>query len=154
MRTMLLSFESNWFDKLENGETKFEYRKMLPSDAVTVYFYVSRPVMAISGIAHFGEREPLSSWLEKYSDRSADVIMRIKDYLADCNYAVPILDFLKTNKIPIKQLYSDLPTFVVPRMYYYLDNTDLLSYLNQNLRPIAPLMTNSFDAILDEEICN
>ena len=36
MRTILLSFESIWFDKLENGETKFEYRKMLPSDAVTV----------------------------------------------------------------------------------------------------------------------
>lgn len=154
MRTILLSFESNWFDKLENSETKFEYRKMLPSNAVTVYFYVSRPVMAISGIAHFGERESLSTWLEKYSDRSADVIKRIKDYLADCNYAAPVLDFLKTNKITLKQLQNDLPSFKVPRMYYYLDNTDLLSYLNENLRPIAPLLTNTFNAILDVEICN
>lgn len=56
MSTILLSFEPEWFSLLENNIKKFEYRKHFPKGKTTVYFYVSNPVKAITGIAEFDER--------------------------------------------------------------------------------------------------
>ena len=60
MKTILLSFEPEWFHLLESGEKKFEYRKHFPTEQTTAFFYVSVPEKMISGIAVFGEREKLS----------------------------------------------------------------------------------------------
>lgn len=153
MKTILLSFDSTYFEKLEKNEIKFEYRKMLPDDELEVYFYVSRPIKAISGIAHFGKRDELKNWLDYFSDRPKDVISRIEDYLEDCRYVVPILDFQKTNRIPLDKLKIDICNFVVPRMYYYLDNTSTLEYLNNNLIKEGAKHINSFETISNEDIC-
>ena len=48
---------------------------------------------------------------------------------------------------------TDIPSFVVPRMYYYLDNTELLLYLKEKLIPIGPILENSFSVIADDDIC-
>lgn len=153
MRTILLSFDTEWFERLENNRLKFEYRKVLPAGELKVYFYVSSPTKAISGIAHFGDREELSTWLEKYSDRAGEVTERIHDYLQECRYAIRIKDFQKTNKITLTQLKNDIPDFIVPRMYYYLDNTELLEYLENNLVSQGEKYINTFDVIEDDDIC-
>lgn len=55
MSTVLLSFENEWFECLKKGIKKFEYRKhFLVGKTTTVYFYVSKPVKAICGIAIMG----------------------------------------------------------------------------------------------------
>lgn len=155
MKTILLSFEPYWFEKMRTGQMAYEYRKHLPEDGATVYLYVSRPVKAITGIAHFGKRESLADWLQKYSDRGSEVIARIKDYLQDCSYACPVLDFQSTNQIPLETLKKDLPNFIVPRMYFFLDNTPLLAYLQQNLKPTElPIKFTHSSPIPSEEICN
>lgn len=153
MSTILLSFESEWFSFLERGEKKFEYRKHFPQGKTTVYFYVSKPVMAITGIAEFGEREALANWKEIYKDRSAQVRERIDEMLLDCRFAIPCLSFQPTNKIPLDQLRRDIESFIVPRMYYYLDDLPLLDYLKTHLVPTKNLIVHQFDAITDDDIC-
>ncbi len=153
MSTILLSFDSETFASLERGEKKFEYRKHFPKDDTKVFFYVSTPVKAISGIAFLGKREPLVNWVERYSDRSSEVRARIQDYLTDCNYVMPIHTFQKTSRIPLEQLRIDIPNFIVPRMYYYIDNSDLLQYLERELIVLDKPIKHSFETILDCDIC-
>lgn len=153
MSTILLSFEPDWFYKLETGEKKFEYRKHFPEGQTTVYFYVSQPVKAITGIAHFDVREKLEDWKVKYADRPQEVCDRIEDFSSDCRFAMPLLSFQPTNRIPLSQLQHDIPGFIVPRMYYYIDDSDLLLYLNRNLVPQGPALHHTFETIADNDIC-
>lgn len=154
MKSILLSFTPDWFERLEAGNLKFEYRKIFPQEETMVYFYVSSPVKAITGIAHFGKPEMLSEWSKKFSDRSETVKLRIADYMTDCRFAMPIYSFQKTSRIPLAQLQGDLPRFIVPRMYYYIDNSSLLEYLKEHLICCDTPFINSFDFIDDEDICN
>lgn len=153
MSTILLSFEPEWFHLLEKGKKKFEYRKHFPKDKTTAYFYVSSPEKNISGIATFGERERLADWSVKYSNRPQQVKDRIADFTTDCNWAIPVLSFQKTSAISLEQLREDLPGFIVPRMYYYIDGTDLHKYLLANLQIVSPPIINSFAEVSDDDIC-
>lgn len=153
MSTILLSFEPDWFFQLESGKKKFEYRKHFPTDKVTAYFYVSTPVKAITGIARFDLRQSLGEWPEKYSERSSEVLSRIRDFLSDCRYAMPVLSFQPTSRILLTTLRTDLPKFIVPRMYYYIDETPLLQYLQSNISYSAPEIRHSFNEIFDDDIC-
>lgn len=154
MSTILLSFHADTFLKLERGGKKFEHRKHFPEGETKVIFYVSHPIKAISGIGYFGCREELVTWLDKYADRPQEVIDRIKDYLTDCNYVAPMYKFQPTNRISLEEVREDNPGFIVPRMYYYLDNHPLLDYLEKNLIPAGEMITHSFDVIGDDDICN
>lgn len=153
MRTILLSFQDEWFRQLEIGKMKYEYRKVLPSEETRVFFYVSRPVMAITGIAYFGAREDLREWLNEYGKCSQIVYDRIMEYLKDCRFAAKIYSFQKTNKISIQTMKKEFPRFIPPRMYFYLDNTSILDYLEKNLYPQGKKKEFLFDKILDD-ICN
>ena len=154
MRTILFSFSNYWFQYLNSGKMRFEYRKVLPAEETRVYYYVSQPVMAVTGIAHYGPRENLKCWLTLYGNRSEAVRSRILDYMTDCKYAVKIYEYIQTNKIPLKQLRRDVPGFKPPRMYYFIDNTPLLGYLEKNLKPCGKSWEFTFDQVLDEDICN
>ena len=153
MSTILLSFEADWFKKIESGEKKFEYRKHFPTGETTVYFYVSHPVKAITGKAVFGPRESLLDWKKRYKDRPHRVIERINEMLEDCRYAVPMHSFQATTMLPLEKLRVDIPDFVVPRMYYYLDNLPLLNYIQEHLLPIAEKVIFDFDNLSDDDIC-
>lgn len=153
MSTILLSFDADTFIKMENGGKKFEHRKHIPEGETKVYFYVSNPIKAISGIAYLGEREEFATWLDKYSDRPKEVIDRIEDYLTDCNYAAPIKRFQPTNRSSLEKLRNDNPGFIVPRMYYYLDNHTLLDYLERELKSARDEIVHSFDVITNDDIC-
>ena len=153
MKHILLSFSPDWFKELEAGNTKFEYRKNFPNEPVTVYFYVSAPVKAISGCATVLDRQVLSTWLDAYKDRSPEVLHRINEYLIDCRYAMPIATFQKTNYINLETLRKTFPAFVVPRMYYFIDDSPLLPYLEKNLIHVGAPIVNNFSNISDEEIC-
>lgn len=139
---------------MENGSIKYEYRLNFPKeDKTLVFFYVSRPIKAISGIAVMGKREPLSSWLSEFASSDANLKNRIQSYLEDCRYAVPVLSFQKTNRIPLSKLQSDFENFVVPRMYYFIEDSELLQYLHQNLIAQGDPIINDFSLIKDEDIC-
>ena len=153
MKTILLSFDAETFEELEKGNKKFEYRKNLPEGEFLVYFYVSNPVKAITGIGYFGQREHLSTWIDKYANRPQSVQERIREYLTDCRYVAPMYRFQKTNRISLNKLREDMPSFIVPRMYYYIEGTELLSYLEKELIPEGEMLTHSFENIEDDDIC-
>lgn len=51
------------------------------------------------------------------------------------------------------RLRNDLSNFVVPQMYYYLDNTELLDYLEVNLKPEGRIIRHDFSHINSSQIC-
>lgn len=153
MSTILLSFEPEWFDLIESGKKKFEYRKHFPKGETTVFFYVNAPVKGISGIARFAERECLEDWLKKYSDRPNVVQDRIKDFMSDCPFAMPLLRFQKTSVLHLEQIRKEYPTFIVPRMYYYIDDDPVLPYINPRLKLIGEPRIESIEEITDDDIC-
>lgn len=108
---------------------KLEYCKYFPKKETTVYFYVSVPVKGITGIAKIAERESLEDWAIKYQDRPEDILSRIKGFISDCRFAMPLLEFQETNLLQLYQIRNEYPYFVVPRMYYYIDNDPLIEYL-------------------------
>mgnify|MGYP000204223650 CR=1 FL=1 len=50
MRTMLLSFKPEWYNRIKDGSKIFEYRRTFPDEEIMAYMYVSAPVKAIKGI--------------------------------------------------------------------------------------------------------
>lgn len=127
MRTMLLSFKADVYKKVITGEKIYEHRKVFPDEPIKAYLYVSTPIKSIVGIMHLNNKTAIESWKEKYAyDKAA--LGRIDNYLLHHKYAMEISDFQDTNKISLEKLRTDIPGFVVPQMYYFIDDTPLLDY--------------------------
>lgn len=152
MRTMLLSFKADVYKKVITGEKIYEHRKVFPDEPIKAYLYVSSPIKSIVGIMHLNNKTAIENWKEQYSyDEKA--LERIACYLQHHKYAMEITDFQDTNKISLEQLRMDLPRFVVPQMYYFIDDTPLLDYLEQNLIPYGERIVHDFTHITSEQIC-
>ena len=41
MRTMLLSFKPEWYNRIKEGSKIFEYRRTFPDEEILAYMYVS-----------------------------------------------------------------------------------------------------------------
>lgn len=143
MRTMLLSFKADVYKRVITGEKIYEYRKVFPDELVVAYLYVSAPVKAITGIMKLNNKTSIESWKDKYSyDDKA--LTRIDEYLVHHKYAMKITEFQETNRIPLEQLRDEMPGFVVPQMYYYIENSELLEYLGKKLQPIGEKLYMTF----------
>ena len=141
MRTMLLSFKADVYKRVLSGEKIYEHRRVFPNETVKAYLYVSAPVKVM-----------IESWKEKFSyDKAA--VERIDNYLKMHTVAMEITNFQNTNMIPLEQLRNDLPGFVVPQMYYYIEDSLLLEYLENNLKPEGDLIKHSFENITSDMIC-
>lgn len=153
MRTVLMSFKPHIYEKLKTGEKIFEYRKQYSDDETIVYMYVSSPVKAITGILHLGKRIDITSWeKEYYYDDLA--MQRLQKYKEKYIYAMPVISFQETSKIPLVQLQRDINKFVVPQSYYYLDNhMELYSYIQKNIDIIGDKQRNKLDNVLPANIC-
>ncbi|MBO5417279.1 MAG: hypothetical protein J6A50_01585 [Clostridia bacterium] len=152
MRTMLLSFKADVYKKVITGEKIYEHRKVFPDEPIKAYLYVSTPIKAIVGIMHLNNKTAIEGWKEKYSN-DEKALTRIDKYLQHHKFAMEISDFQDTNKIPLEQLRIDLPGFVVPQMYYFIDETPLLDYLEQNLIPCGEKIVHDFSHRTSEQIC-
>lgn len=149
---MLLSFKADVFEKVVTGEKIYEHRKVFPDEPIEAYLYVSAPIKAITGVMHLSNRVLIEDWKKTYSyDKKA--LIRIEQYLKQHKYAMEINDFQGTTEISLERLRRDIPGFVVPQMYYYIDNTELLKYLKNTLVPIGGLIENSFSDIPSDSIC-
>lgn len=149
---MLLSFKADVFERVKSGEKIYEHRRVFPDESVKAYLYISTPVKTIVGIMRLDNRVQIESWKKKYSYDEA-TLSRIDNYLSKHTVAMEITEFQMTNAIPLEKLRNDLPGFVVPQMYYYIENTELLKYLEKNLDPVGEPIKHSFDNIPPELIC-
>ena len=149
---MLLSFSAKTYDKLVSGEKNYEHRKVFPNEPIEAYLYVSNPIKSIVGIMHLSNRIELGKWKEIYS-YDDNAVKRINNYLIHNKYAMEINDFQNTNRIPLCTLRDELPHFIVPQMYYYIDDTFLLDYLQTRLHPVGKRITHDFTKITSDQIC-
>lgn len=152
MRTMLLSFKAEVYKKVLSGEKIFEHRKVFPDEPVKAYLYVSAPIKAIVGIMNLSNKTEIVSWKELYS-YDKDAIKRIDRYLEHHKYAMEINEFQNTNMIPLETLRKDLKRFIIPQMYYFIDDTELLSYLEKNLSPEGEKIVHDFSKVTSKMIC-
>lgn len=83
---------------------------------------------------NLSNKTEIVSWKELYS-YDKDAIKRNDKYLEHHKYAMEINEFQNTNMITLETLRKDLKRFIAPQMYYFIDDTELLSYLEKNLSP-------------------
>lgn len=152
MRKMLLSFKPSVYEKILSGEKIFEHRRNFPDEPVMAYMYVSAPVKAITGIVYLGRRHLLSDWKNKFRD-DMDAVSRIEKYEKSYRYAMEIIEFQETTAISLNDLRRDVPGFVAPQMYIYLDGTDLYSYIQKKLIYGKINVKHEFKEIKAEQVC-
>lgn len=152
MRIMLLSLKEDVYRRVISGEKIFEHRKVFPDEPVKAYIYVSSPIKAICGIMYLSNKTSLLDWKKKYKD-DFECVKRIDNYLVNYNYAMEINRFERTNAIDLSKLRLDLNKFVVPQMYYYIENTELHKYLEENLEVDGFVVTNDYENIKSDMIC-
>lgn len=151
---MLLSFRPDVYEKIKSGVKIFEHRRNFPDEPIMAYMYVSSPVKAITGVVYLGKRHCLSDWLEYYKEDS-NAVTRIKEYMETYHYryAMEIDSFQETSQISLDDLRENIPGFVAPQMYIYLDGTELLEYIESNLKMIDLQVEHSFERIEACQVC-
>ena len=151
---MLLSFRPDVYEKIKSGVKIFEHRRNFPNEPIMAYMYVSSPVKAITGVVYLGKRHCLSDWLEYYKEDS-NAVTRIKEYMETYHYryAMEIDSFQETSQISLDDLRENIPGFVAPQMYIYLDGTELLEYIESNLKMTDLQVEHSFERIEACQVC-
>lgn len=152
MRTLLLSLKPEVFEKVLSGEKIYEHRRVFPNESVKAYIYVSRPVQALKGILYLDNKIKIESWKEIYK-HDQDAQLRIDKYLEQYKVAMEITEFQNTNAIPLNKIKEVFPNFMIPQMYYYLENLPLLEYLEDNLIPVGKPVKHTFKNITSDMIC-
>lgn len=152
MRTILISFKPNVYEKIALGKKIYEYRRSFPEGLIKAYMYVSSPVCAIKGIVYLDNRHSLHKWRQEYS-YDTETVKRIDEYLQKVNYAAEITKFVETNEIKLGTLRDELCDFVVPQMYYFVDGKPLLEFLEKNLQIGKNIITHDFSNVTSELIC-
>lgn len=152
MRTMMLSLKPDVFNNVLSGKKIYEHRKVFPEGPVTAYIYISRPVQALAGILYLDNKVQLKIWKDKYGD-DLMAVKRIDKYSERYNVAMEIKKFQNTTSISLEDIKKEFPNFLIPQMYYYLDDLPLLNYLQRNLLPIEPEISHEFNNIDSKEIC-
>lgn len=149
---MLLSIKPYVYDKISSGTKIFEHRRCFPDEPIKAYLYVSSPVCAIKGIIILKNKHSLKDWEKEFAD-DMEAIERIKEFELSANYAMEIHEFYETNEIVLSKLRKEIDRFVVPQMYYFLDDKPLLYYLEKNLTSTGKKVEHSFDNIESSMVC-
>ena len=154
MRKMLLSFKPDVYEKIKSGKKIFEHRRNFPDEPIMAYMYVSSPVKAVTGIVYLGKRHCLADWMEEFKEDS-DAVARIKKYADDYHYryAMEIEKFQETTAISLDELRENVLGFIAPQMYIYLDDTELLRYIEGRIEIKALQVEHSFCTIKASDIC-
>lgn len=149
---MLLSFKPEVYEKIKSGKKIFEHRRNFPDEPIMAYMYVSAPVKAITGIVYLGKRHLLSDWHEEFKE-DKDAVVCIEKYQESYRYAMEINEFQETTEISLDDLRRDIPDFYAPQMYIYLDGTDLLEYIENNIKSLDENIKHNFKEISADMVC-
>lgn len=152
MRKMLLSFKPSVYKKILSGDKIFEHRRNFPDEPIMAYMYVSAPIKAVTGIVYLGKRHLLSDWKKEFwYDKNA--VSRIENYEKSYRYAMEIVEFQETSTIPLDDLRKDIPGFVAPQMYIYLDGTKLGEYIERRIENKDINVKHKFTEIQSGQVC-
>ena len=81
------------------------------------------------------------------------LLLALKKYQESYRYAMEIDEFQDTTAISLDDLRRDVPGFVAPQMYIYLDGTELLTYIEDRISWESANVRHNFDIVLSDEIC-
>ena len=109
-------------------------------------------VIALAGIMILGNRTNIIDWKTLYSD-DVKAQVRINEYLERHQYAMEIQEFQDTSQIPLSEIKTVFPKFLIPQMYYFIGETGLLDYLEKHLVPKGEKIIHSFENITSDQIC-
>ena len=150
---MLLSFKPYIYGQISDGVKIFEHRRRFPDEPIMAYMYISKPVRSIKGIVILNNRHSLEDWIKQFADNPS-AVKRIQEYRKKYNYAMEISSFYETNEILLDDLKRDIPGFIAPQSYYYLDNKPvLLDYIENNIVWKKKTIQNDFSRLLPEQVC-
>lgn len=152
MRTIVMSFKPDVYERIACGQKIFEHRRTFPDETIKVYMYVSKPICAVMGILLLGKRHSLQKWKQEFMEDS-DAVKRISDFMKSANYAMEILEFTETTKISLADLREANINFVVPQMYYYIDNKPVLKFFEDKLTITGRTIQHIFDIITSDIVC-
>lgn len=153
MRTMLLSFKADVYKRVLSGEKIYEHRKVFPNEPILAYLYVSSPAQVITGKMVLGNKRKIEDFLDIYHN-DLEVCKRVHRYMKEHNYVMEIQDFQQTTEIPLSTLRKDLDRFIIPQMYYFLDDTPLLKYIENNIKNEGVHIINDFMNVDKKFVCN
>ena len=153
MRKILLSFKTDVYDRVVAGTKIYEHRRVFPNEPIEAYLYVSSPKQVITGKMILKNKQQLIDWLEKYESDS-EVCERISSYLQFYSCVMEIAEFQETTEIPLSELRSNLEKFIIPQMYYYIDDSPLLNYIEDHLLEKELHIVNDFSDVDKKYICN
>ena len=146
MRKILLSFKTDVYDRVVAGTKIYEHRRVFPNEPIEAYLYVSSPKQVITGKMILKNKQQLIDWLEKYESDS-EVCERISSYLQFYSCVMEIAEFQETTEIPLSELRSNLEKFIIPQMYYYIDDSPLLNYIEDHLLEKELHIVNDFSDV-------
>ena len=130
----------------------YEHRKVFPDEPVKAYIYVSKSIQAICGVMYLSNKTSLLDWREMYKEDVATV-KRIDVYLPIHKFGMEINRFEYSNSIPIVELRQNLDKFIIPQMYYYIEDLDLLRYIEANIEFDGIVIIHEYDNTTSEMIC-
>ena len=68
-------------------------------------------------------------------------------------YAMEIERFQETSQISLDELRENVPGFVAPQMYIYLDGTELLDYIENKIEKLDGCTVHDYSVIKSNEVC-
>lgn len=154
MKTILLSFDPQYYEPLKNGSKKFEYRSRFADEEIKAYLYLTSPVREIVAIVYFGKRKLLEDMKRLYAENDA-LLHRIDEYtrIFGKKYAVPIQKIEFLEPISLHAIRESIPGFMPPRSYMLLKEDSELDTLLKAASPTGRTINIDHSHILPNEIC-
>ncbi|WP_144512119.1 hypothetical protein [Bacillus sp. FJAT-22090] len=129
-KNIILSFHPDYLRPILHGIKKYEYRKSFCREPVRAYLYLTSPVREFIGIMELGQVLHPADIKSKFS-KNHDVNKRMDICLENKERAiVPIESFqMFTKPISLSEIKKIATDFTVPRAFTYIDNKEILKYL-------------------------
>lgn len=148
MKTLFLSFKSEYYKALLYGLKKYEYRKRFCNEEVRAYLYLSGKERKVVGYLDLGKPIRLDLTKDDYINYP-DVLKRVDEYIAtrDIN-AVPIKSLtLFKDPLSLEDIRMKIPNFMPPQMYFIIDNKKELKSLLENREIDKTVVSHSHESI-------
>jgi predicted transcriptional regulator len=129
-KNIILSFHPDFFRPILYGIKKYEYRKSFCKEPVRAYLYLTRPVSEFIGIMELGKVHHPGDIKSMFSNNH-DINKRMDVCIENKERAIVPIESFRMFKKPIslseiKKIGID---FTVPRAFTYIDNKEILKYL-------------------------
>ena len=151
MGTVLLSLKPEAFQNVLSGKKYMSIERFSMMDLLLHIFTsvdLSKRLLELC----IQEKKEIIEWKKTYKDDCA-ALERIDEYLKHHKVEMEIQKFQNTTSVSLGEIKKVFHKFIIPQMYYYLDDHPMLQYLEDNLIPIGEPIIHTFENITSNQIC-